>query len=67
MKEAMLSLIRSQITIKCEKYLEQGYLPEYARYCLEQLFKNYKALGGNHGVELLVNQCYELPPMKREE
>ena len=69
MKESMLSLIRSQIVGKCETYMKAGYLPEYARYCLEELFKQYKALGGNHGVETLVNNCFELPTtnLKKEE
>ena len=64
MKNSMLSLIRSQIVGKCESYMKQGYLPEYARYCLEELFKEYKILGGNHGVETLVNQCFESPLSK---
>lgn len=67
MKSSMLSLIRSQIVGKCESYMKQGYLPEYARYCLEELFKQYKVLGGNHGIETLVNQCFELPLSKGEE
>lgn len=67
MKESMLSLIRSQIVGKCETYMGQGFLPEYARYCLEELFKQYQALGGNHGVETLVNNCFELPLSKKEE
>ena len=33
MKSSQLSLIRSQIVGKCENYMKQGYLPEYARYC----------------------------------
>lgn len=65
MKASMLSLIRSQIVGKCEIYMQQGFLPEYARYCLEELFKQYKSLGGNHGVEVLVNQCFELPLSKK--
>ena len=64
MKLAMLSLIRSQIVGKCDKYMKEGFLPEYARYCLEDLFKQYKALGGNHGIEILVKQCFELPLSK---
>lgn len=66
MKASQLSLIRSQIVSKCEKYLEQEYLPEYARYCLNELFEQYKNLGGNHGIEVLVNQCFELPLSKKE-
>ena len=61
MKESMLSLIRSQIVGKCETYLRRGCIHEYARYCLEELFKQYKILGGNHGVEALVNRTFELP------
>lgn len=64
-KSSQLSLIRSQIVSKCEKYLEQGYLPEYARYCLNELFEQYKALGGNHGIEKLVDKCLELPLNKK--
>lgn len=67
MKESMLALTRSQIVSKCETYLKRGYLPEYARYCLEELFRNYQALGGNHGVETLVNKCFDLPLGKEKE
>lgn len=65
-KASILSLIRSQIVSKCESYMKKGFLPEYARYCLEDLFKNYKNLGGNHGVETLVNKTFELPSAKEE-
>lgn len=64
MKSAMLSLIRSQITSKVEKYTEMGFLPDYARYCLTDLLKQYKALDGNHGIDVLVNNCLKLPPIK---
>lgn len=61
MKNGLLAIIRSQIVNTCENYQNQGYLPEYARYCLEDLFKRYKALGGNHGIEILVENTFELP------
>lgn len=64
MKASMLSIIRSQIVSKCEHYLKLGYLPEYARYCLEELHKYYKKLGGNHGIEVQVDKTFELPPVK---
>ncbi len=67
MKSSMLSLIRSQIVSKCENYIKLGYMPEYARYCLEDLFKQYKILGGNHGIETLVNECFKLPPIKKKK
>lgn len=67
MKASMLSLIRSQIVGKCETYSKRGFLPEYARYCLEDLFKQYKALGGNHGIEKLVDKAFELPSSEKKE
>ncbi|MCI9586261.1 MAG: hypothetical protein HFH45_06500 [Bacilli bacterium] len=65
MQESMVLLLRSQITGKCEKYIELGYLPDYARSCIADLFKQYKILGGNHGVEKLVDLVFSLPPIKK--
>lgn len=64
-KESMVMLLRSQIVGKVEKYMEMGFLPDYARSCLEDLFTQYQNLGGNHGVGQLVEQCYNLPPIKK--
>lgn len=44
MKNSMVSLLRSQIVSKCENYIEKGFLPDHARFCLEDLFKQYTAL-----------------------
>lgn len=66
-KTSMVLLLRSQIVTKCEKYIQEGYLPDYIRSCLEALFEQYTALGGNSGVEALVKQAFELPPIKLEE
>lgn len=67
MKESMVILLRSQIVSKCEKYLGLGYLPDYARSCICDLFAQYSALGGNHGVNILVDKTLELPPKKEED
>lgn len=67
MKASMIILLRSQIVSKAEKYQELGYLPDYARSCICDLFEQYKALGGNHGVEILVNEVLKLPSIKRGE
>ena len=67
MKSSMVLLMRSQIVGKCEKYNELGYLPDYARSCLADLFEEYKILGGNHGVEKLVDKTFELPPVKERK
>lgn len=65
MKQAMISLLRSQIVGKCEQCLEQGYLPDSVRACLEDLFEQYTILGGNHGLKELVMQVFKLPPKKK--
>ena len=67
MKEATVAMLRSQIVSKCENYQKLGYLPEYARYCLTDLFKQYTALGGNHGVHILVDEVLKLPAIKIEK
>ena len=64
MKEATIAMLRSQIISKCENYQKMGYLPEYARYCLTELFEQYTVLGGNHGVNLLVDEVLKLPSIK---
>lgn len=66
MKDSMVLLLRSQIVGKCENYINIGYLPSYARSCIADLFQQYEALGGNHGVKSLVEQCFDLPPLKKE-
>lgn len=67
MKKGLLSIIRSQLVGKCERYQKKGCLPEYARYCLEDLFNQYKALGGNHGIEKMVDKTFDLPLDKEED
>lgn len=66
-KAGLLAIIRSQIVSKCESYQKKGFLPEYARFCLEDLHKQYKALGGNHGIEILVENTFNLPSSERKE
>ena len=65
-KEAMISLLRSQIVGKIEEWTRLGYMPDSVRQCLDDLFKQYKQLGGNHGVDKLVDKAYELPLRKED-
>lgn len=67
MKNSMMILLRSQIVSKCETYRKTGYLPDYARSCLNDLYTQYTALGGNHGVNVLVDETLKLPPIKEEK
>lgn len=65
MKNSMIILLRSQIVSKAEKYEELGYLPDYARSCIVDLYEQYTVLGGNHGVEKLIEKTLELPLNKK--
>lgn len=67
MKDSMRIILRSQIVSKVEKYEELGYLPDYARSCIEDLYVEYKNLKGNHGVDQLVQQAFSLPPIEKGE
>lgn len=66
MKQSMISLLRSQIVSKCETYQKEKFLPDYARNCLTDLYTQYKLLGGNHGVEILVDETLKLPSVKED-
>lgn len=67
MKNSMIILLRSQIVSKCEKYQELGYLPDYARSCICDLFTQYQQLGGNHGVNILVDETLKVPSKRGEK
>lgn len=64
-KNSIILLLRSQIVGKCEKCIEMGFISDYTRSCIEDLFKEYEDLGGNHGVKALVEQAFSLPPIRR--
>ncbi len=61
-KNSIILILRSQIVGKCEKAIEVGFLSDYTRHCIDDLFKEYELLGGNHGVKGLVEQTFSLPP-----
>lgn len=65
MQTSMVLLLYIQITIECEKHIARGYLSDSARSDIEELFKQYKILGGNHGLEKLVDLVFSLPPIKK--
>lgn len=65
-KASLVLLMRSQIVGKCEQWLANGYLPDSIRLCLNDMIKNYKQMGGNHGVDILVDKTLQLPPTKGE-
>lgn len=60
-KSALLSLVRFEIVELCEKAQKDGCISEYSRISLESLSTQYKVLGGNHGIEVLIDKTFNLP------
>ncbi len=67
LKCSIVSLLRSQIVASCELYNKAGYLPDYARYTINELGDNYCSLGGNHGIQELITKTNQLPPIKMKK
>jgi len=55
------ALLRAQIIQVYNKYMERGYLPIYERENIDELCKQYKALGGNGVITGLIEKLNELP------
>ena len=51
-----IAILWSQITGKSRKVIEKNHCDIETMECIDQLFKRYKAIGGNHGVEAIVKQ-----------
>lgn len=60
-KNAVRSLLRTEIIRQYEKYSEKGYFPIYAREPLRMAHDSYAALGGNSVATELYNRTVELP------
>lgn len=67
LKNSIISLIRGQIVSNCEQYNKLGYLPDYARFSINELGSNYSNLGGNHGIQELITKTNQLPPVKKKK
>jgi len=67
LKCSMVALLRSQIVTNCEQYSKLGYLPDYARYTINELGTNYCSLGGNHGIQELITSTNQLPPIEENK
>lgn len=67
LQNSIIALLRGQIVANCEQYNKLGYLPDYARYTINELGTNYKNLGGNHGIEQLIIKTNQLPPIKTKK
>lgn len=65
-KNGVKALLRDAIIQQYNKYEERGFVPIYARESMEQMYKEYKNLGGNGAIENLVAKLHRLPTSKGE-
>ena len=59
--DAIRSLLRTEIISICYKSLEQGYIAIYNLENLIDMYKSYKALGGNGAITQIYEQTTRLP------
>ena len=55
------ALLHHEIFQTARQALEKGYISEYELENLDELYKPYKAIGGNGTAEKLYNDCKDLP------
>lgn len=61
------ALLRDRIIQAYNHYTEKGYCPIYALENVEELYRQYHALGGNGTMTKLYNQIRELPTEPKGE
>lgn len=69
-KAGMRALLRDRIIQSYNYRVDQGFCPIYALTSILDMYEQYKALKGNHGVAELVEKLKELPtsaPEKRKQ
>lgn len=63
-QNGMLSLLRAELIRSGEKYIEQGWIPYYAREAYEKAYKAYHGLGGNGSMTQLFEAVMKLPTVR---
>ena len=63
-REAIKSLLRSEIITIHGRYVERGEIPIYAQENVQAMYQAYHELGGNGTVTKLVREIMELPTRK---
>jgi len=66
MKNAQLSLLRAELIRSGEKYLEQGWIPIYAKDAYDKAYIAYHGLGGNGTMTELHTRVMALPTFEPE-
>ena len=64
LKSGVRALLRDRIIQSYNYWMEQKYCPIYARDSICDMFEQYTALKGNHGVKDLMEKLLALPTEK---
>jgi len=64
-KASMLNL-RMTILRECNHYIEKGFAPYYAVQSIDEMYGIYHELGGNGGIESLMEDFKRLPHVAKE-
>lgn len=64
MRSGVRALLRDRIIQSYNFWMSKGYCPIYARDSICDMFEQYKALKGNHGVSDLIEKLLALPTEK---
>lgn len=59
------ALLRAKIVDTYDKQIELGFMPVRHKENIQELYKEYKNLGGNGVIDHLIEELYDLPIDKR--
>lgn len=60
-QKALMCLLRSNITSKYYVYKELGSIPYYEKENIDKIHEQYKEMGGNSYVSIIVDELNNLP------
>lgn len=63
-QKALMCLLRSSITSKYYVYKEIGSIPYYEKENIDKMHEQYKDMGGNSYVDIIVDEINKLPVTK---
>lgn len=63
-QEALKCILRSNITSKYYVYTELGEIPYYEKENIDKMHEQYKKMGGNSYVDIIVAELNKLPIKK---
>ena len=60
-KEGIISLLRDKITQSCWYIENNGFITQQQITSVTDMYDSYKNLGGNHGLNIIVEKAIKLP------